>query len=270
MHTPCLWTVHHQKRAALFTKLTKELTAAAKAGGTDPASNLRLSYAIARAKHGLLPKDKMQAAIDRAEHTDVTDWEHVVYEGRGPGGTAVYVEALTDNRKRTAPELRHAFTKAGGELGVSGSVSYLFDRRGVLEFTPASAAAGGGEASEDGAAGGGSGGSSSADGGSGYDDVEAPSIVDVDTVMEIALESGALDVIEDAENGVIDVLCEPHDFAAVQAAFAAAELKPRRAELLMLPQSRVELSESQGESLGNLLEALEDLEDVHQVYHNAE
>jgi len=219
------------KRGKLFTKLIREITVAARMGGSDMGSNPRLRLDVDKALAANMPKDTVDRAIKRGtgELGDVT-YEEIRYEGYGPGGVAIMVDCMTDNRNRTVAEVRHAFTKAGGNLGTSGSVAYLFKEQGVLAFAPGT---------------------------------------DEDAVMEAALEAGAEDVVSN-EDGSIDVLTTPGEFMVVKEAMAAQGLKPEQAELTMRPENTITLSESDAEKMLRLEDTLENLEDVQEVYSNAD
>jgi YebC/PmpR family DNA-binding regulatory protein len=218
-------------RGKLFTKLIREITVAAKMGGGDPAANARLRAAIDAALSKNMPKDTVDRAIKRgAGGGEDTNVEEVRYEGYGPGGVAVIVDCMTDNRNRTVSEVRHAFSKAGGNLGQDGSVAYLFSKTGVLTF-PASA----GE----------------------------------DEIMEAAIEAGAEDIVTDAD-GTIEVLCSAEDFGAVKDGLVAAGLTPENDEVTMRPSTNSSLELDDAEKLLRLLDVLEELDDVQQVYSNVE
>ena len=219
------------KRGKIFTKLIREITIAARAGGSDLTSNPRLRLAIDKAKAQSMPKDNIERAIKRGSgELDADNFEEIRYEGYGPNGVAVMVDCLTDNRNRTVAEVRHAFSKFGGNLGADGSVAYLFNKSGSLSFTP--------EADED-------------------------------EVMEAAIEAGATDVITD-DDGSIEVLTEPDDFEAVRDAMVAAGLAPEHAEITMRADTRAEVDVESAETLIKLIDMLEDLDDVQQVYTNAD
>jgi YebC/PmpR family DNA-binding regulatory protein len=228
--------IKHRKAAAdakkgkVFTRLIKEITVAAKLGGGDPGSNPRLRLTLDKAREANMTKDSVARAIQRGtgELEGVT-YEEARYEGYGPGGAAVMVDCLTDNRTRTVAEVRHAFTKNGGNLGADGAVAYLFRHCGQFVFAPG--------ASED-------------------------------QVMEAALEAGADDVVTN-EDGSIEVVCAPADFDGVKAALERAGLKPDAAEVTMKPVSETALSEADGARLRGLVEALEALDDVQDVYTTA-
>ena len=219
------------KRGKIFTKLIRELTVAARLGGSDPAANPRLRAAIDKALSHNMPKDTIQRAINKGSGAgDDSNYEEVRYEGYGPGGVAVMVDCLTDNRNRTVAEVRHAFTKAGGNLGTDGSVAYLFSKTGVINF---------------------------------------PAGSDEDAIMEAALEAGAEDVATH-DDGSIEVLTAPEEFEAVKQALEAAGLQPESAEVTMRASTSVTLNAADAEKMVRLLERLEDLDDVQQVYSNAD
>lgn len=219
------------KRAKVFGKLIRELTVAAKSGLPDPAMNPRLRTAIASAKAVNMPGDTMNRAIKKGSGgDDDTNYEEIRYEGYGPGGVAVIIEALTDNRNRTASEVRAAFTKFGGNLGETGSVSFMFERVGLIVYRAAAASA--------------------------------------DDMFEVALEAGASDV--DSSDAGHEVTCEPDDFSVVRDAleekFGAAE----EARLDWKPQTTVAVDEAAADTLLKLLDALEDNDDVQRVAANFE
>jgi YebC/PmpR family DNA-binding regulatory protein len=219
------------RRGKLFTKLIREITVSARAGGADASANPRLRAAIDKALGSNLPKDTIERAIKRGSGAlDGESYEQVWYEGYGPGGVAVLVDCLTDNRQRTVSEVRHAFSKCGGNLGTSGSVAYLFTRTGVLSF---------------------------------------PSGSDEDRIMEAALEAGAEDVLVNADSSV-DVLVQPEAFEDVQCAMQAAELEPEIAEVTLRSGTDVSLDIEDARKMVKLLELLEDLDDVQNVYSNAD
>ena len=220
-----------KKRGKLFTKLIREITVAAKMGGGDPDANPRLRLAIDKAKAQSMPKDNIERAVKRgAGETDGADYQEIRYEGYGPGGTAVMVDCLTDNRNRTVAEVRHAFTKFGGNLGADGSVAYLFNHVGQLLY---------------------------------------PSGSSEDSVMEAAIEAGAEDVIVDAD-GSIEVLTEPGEFEQVRDAMTSNGLEPEASELTMRASTSSELGLNEASSMVKMLEMLEELDDVQQVYSNAD
>ncbi len=228
--------IKHRKAAAdakkgkVFTRLIKEITVAAKLGGGDPGSNPRLRLALDKAREANMTKDSVTRAIQRGtgELEGVT-YEEVRYEGYGVGGAAVMVDCLTDNRTRTVAEVRHAFTKNGGNLGSDGSVAFLFQHRGQFLFAPG--------ASEE-------------------------------KVMEAALEAGAEDVIAN-EDGSIEVVCAPADFEAVKSALERAGLKPEAAAVTMRPVGESVLAGEDAAKMRRLIEALEALDDVQEVYTTA-
>jgi len=220
-----------KKRGKLFTKLIREITVAAKMGGGDIASNPRLRLAVDKAKGQSMPKDNIERAIKRGSgDLDGADFQEIRYEGYGPGGTAVMVDCLTDNLNRTVAEVRHAFTKFGGNLGTDGSVSYLFNHVGQLMFAAGS---------------------------------------DEDAIMEAAIDAGAEDVIVEDDQS-IEVLTDPNDFEEVRDSIVAAGLEPDNAELTMRASTSADLDEKAAGSMVKMLEVLDDLDDVQQVYSNAE
>jgi YebC/PmpR family DNA-binding regulatory protein len=219
------------KRGKLFTKLIREITISARTGGGDPSTNPRLRLAIEKAKAQSMPKDNMDRAIKRGTgELEGASYEEVRYEGYGPGGSAVMVDCLTDNRNRTVAEVRHAFSKYGGNLGSDGSVAYLFSHVGLLSF-----AAG----------------------------------VDEDALMEAAIEAGASDVVV-ADDGSAEVICAPEEFEAVRDALVAGGLEPDYASVTMRASLKADVDSEQAESLLKLLDALDELDDVQQVYCNAD
>ena len=222
-----------KKRGKLFTKLAKEITVAAKMGGGDVDSNPRLRLAIDKAKAQSVPKDNIERAIKRGSGAmEGDDYEEIRYEGYGPNGVAVMVDCLSDNRNRTVSDVRHAFTKHGGNLGSDGSVAYLFNHSGVIVFSH------GDEALEE-------------------------------RVMEIALEAGAEDITTN-DDGSIEVLTPPDAYEAVRDALTADGLEPAHSDVTMLATTSVELDAEQAETLTRLVDALDDLDDVQDVFTNAE
>jgi YebC/PmpR family DNA-binding regulatory protein len=228
--------IKHRKAAAdakkgkVFTRLIKEITVAAKLGGGDPATNPRLRLAMDKAREANMAKDSVQNAVKRGSgQLEGVSYEEVRYEGYGPGGAAVIAACLTDNRTRTVAEVRHAFTKNGGNMGSDGSVAFLFKHCGQFVFAPG--------ASEE-------------------------------KVMDAALEAGAEDVVAN-EDGSIEVLCAPNDFLAVSAALAKAGLKPELAEVTLKPTTEAVLAGGDAQRMRGLLDALESLDDVQDVYTTA-
>ena len=219
------------KRGKLFTKLIREITVAAKMGGPDPENNPRLRAAMDKGLSNNMKKDTITQAIKRgAGGDDAANLEEIVYEGYGPAGVAVMVECMTDNRNRTVAEVRHAFTKLGGNLGTSGSVAYLFSKRGEISF---------GEG------------------------------VDEDMVMEVALDAGAEDVVSH-EDGTVDVITSPDVFSDVKAALDGKGIESTRAEITQAASTSVTLGKDEAETMIKLTDMLEDLDDVQNVYSNAD
>jgi len=219
------------KRGKLFTKLIREITVAARMGGGDPDANPRLRAAIDKALGANMTKDTIERAIKRGSGAAEADnYEEIRYEGYGPSGVAVMVDCLTDNRNRTVSEVRHAFTKAGGNLGTDGSVAYLFTKVGTLTF---------------------------------------PAGSDEDRIMEVALEAGADDVVTN-DDGSIDVITSPEAFLDVKQAMLDAGLEPEMAEITMQPSTTVDLNLEDAQKVMRLVDTLEDLDDVQNVYTNAD
>ena len=219
------------KRGQLFTKLTRALIVAAKDGGPDPASNLALQNAIDKARAASMPKDNIERAIARGAGTgaDAATYEHISYEGYGPGGVAVYVDVLTDNRNRTAGEVRHIFARADGNLAESGAVAWLFERKGVIL-------------------------------------VDAGT-VDEDELMLAAADAGADDVTE--EGSSFEVICAPEDLHSVREALEAAGIAVTDAEVTMLPKTTVAIEdEATAKKILKLIDSLEENDDVQDVYAN--
>jgi YebC/PmpR family DNA-binding regulatory protein len=218
------------KRGKIFTKLIKEVTVAARLGGGDAGSNPRLRLALEKARAENLPSDNIQRAIQRGTGSlEGAAYEEIRYEGYGVGGAAVMVDCLTDNRTRTVAEVRHAFTKNGGNLGADGSVAFLFKHCGQVVFAPGTSE---------------------------------------ERVMEAALDAGAEDVVTN-EDGSIEVISAPHDFEQVKAALEKAGLKPGIAEVTMKPATEVALAGEDAAKMRRLLDALENLDDVQEVYTTA-
>ncbi len=220
-----------KKRGKLFTKLAKEIIVAARMGDPDPATNSRLRLAVDKAKAQSMPKDNIERAIKRGAGVLEGDaYEEIRYEGYGPNGVAVMVDCMSDNRNRTVAEVRHAFSKHGGNLGNDGSVAYLFDKKGYFLFAPGA---------------------------------------DEERIMEVALEAGAEDIVSYDDESV-EVITGPDEYQAVKDALEAAELIAEDNDVTMRPQTNVDLDEESFASIQRLVEALEDLDDVQNVYANAE
>ena len=228
--------IKHRKAAAdakkgkVFTRLIKEITVAARAGGGDPDSNPKLRLMLDKARDANMTKDSVTRAIQRGTgELEGVSYEEARYEGYGPGGAAVMVDCLTDNRTRTIAEVRHAFTKNGGNIGADGSVAFQFKHCGQFVFAPG--------ASED-------------------------------KLMEAALEAGAEDVVANAD-GSLEVLCAPADFDRVKSALEKASLKPDAAEITMKPLNETALAGADAEKMRGLLDALDEVDDVQDVYTTA-
>ncbi len=220
-----------QKRAKVWTKLIREITVAAREAGGDPDSNPRLRLAIDKGTGANMPKDTIERAIKRgAGAVDGDNYDEIRYEGYGPGGTAIMVDCMTDNRNRTASEVRHAFSKHGGNLGTDGSVAYLFNKQGVISYAPG---------------------------------------VDEEAVMDAALEAGAEDVITH-DDGSIDLLTTPEDFSDIKAAMESAGFEAVNAEITYNASTKAEMDREGAEKLMRMIDTLEDLDDVQEVYSNAE
>ena len=218
------------KRGKIFTRLIKEITVAAKLGGGDPAINPRLRMAIEKAKAESMPKDNIENAVKRGSgQLEGVNYEEIRYEGYGLNGAAVMVDCLTDNRQRTVADVRHAFSKYGGNLGTDGSVAFLFKHCGTLLFAPGA---------------------------------------DEDKVMEAALEAGADDVIKN-DDGSIEVITAPNDFDAVKEALEAAGLKAEMGEVTMKANNETVFTGDDAVKMQKLLDALDDLDDVQEVYTSA-
>jgi YebC/PmpR family DNA-binding regulatory protein len=230
-------TIKHKKGAAdarrgqVFTKLIKEITVAARMGGGDANANPRLRAAILVAKTENMPKDNIERAIKKGTgELEGVSYEESAYEGYGPGGAAVYVESLSDNKNRAVAEIRHIFNKAGGNLGENGCVAWMFDKKGYIAVKKSS--------------------------------------VDEDALMEKALDAGAEDVREDDEN--FEIITLPEDFETVRKALDAAGISCIDAEVTMLPQTTTNLEGKDAEKMIRMMEALEDCDDVQKVYTNAD
>ena len=219
-----------EKRGKAWTRVIREIMVAARLGGGDPSANPRLRLAIEKAKAVNLPVDTVKRNIDKATgNLEGVNYEEIRYEGYGIGGAAIIVDCMTDNRVRTVAEVRHAFSKYGGNMGTEGSVAFQFKHCGQLVFAPGT---------------------------------------NEDKVMEVALESGALDVVTD-DDGAIEVLTAPADFEAVKAALEAAGFKPAVAEVTWRAENTVELAGEDAARMQKLLDVIEDLDDVQDVHHNA-
>ncbi|MEW8085840.1 MAG: YebC/PmpR family DNA-binding transcriptional regulator [Candidatus Thiodiazotropha endolucinida] len=220
-----------KKRGKIWTKLIREITVAARMGGGEINANPRLRLAVDKGLGANMPKDTIERAIKRgAGGTDGDNYDEIRYEGYGPGGTAVMVDCMTDNRNRTASEVRHAFSKLGGNLGTDGSVSYLFSKQGMLSYNPG---------------------------------------VDEDAIMEAALEAGAEDVVTN-DDGSVDVISTPEEFSQIKDALVAAGLNPDTNEVTYNASTSAVLDQDDAEKLLRMVDMLEDLDDVQNVYTNAE
>ena len=219
------------KRGKLFTKLIREITVSARMGGGDPASNPRLRAAIDKALAANMTKDTIDRAIKRGSGAmEGENYEEIRYEGYGPGGLAVMVDCLTDNRNRTVAEVRHAFTKSGGNLGTDGSVAYLFEKKGIISYAPGTSE---------------------------------------DAIMEAALEAGADDIVTN-DDGSIDVMTAPEEFMSVKDAMVAAGFEPAEADINMEPSTYVTLDLEGAQKMLRMIDQLEDLDDVQKVYSNGD
>jgi len=220
------------KRANIFTKIGREISVAVKMGGPDPSTNSRLADVIAKARSNNMPNDNISRSIKKASgEINNVNYDSITYEGYGSGGVAFIVECLSDNKNRTAGDVRHAFDKFGGSLGTSGSVSFMFERKAVVVL-------------------------------------EKTAELDEDKVFEIAIEAGADDVQTEEESFV--VTGEPNTLSSIRNAFENAGINPLQSEVEMVPNNYVTPTESQKESLNKLVDMLEDLDDVQNVYHNGE
>jgi YebC/PmpR family DNA-binding regulatory protein len=219
------------KRGKVFTKLIREITVAARSGDADPAANPRLRLAVDKALGANMNKDTIERAIKRGSGAqDGENFDEIRYEGYGPGGVAVMVDCMTDNRNRTVSEVRHAFTKAGGNLGTSGSVAFQFVQTGILGY---------------------------------------PAGSDEDGIMEAALEAGANDVVSN-DDGSIDVLTSPEDYVSVRETMVAAGFEPEQDEVTMRAENTTPLDRNDAEKMIRLIDVLEELDDVQEVYSNAD
>jgi len=220
-----------EKRGKVWTRIIREIVVAARQGGGDLNMNPRLRLAVDKAKASNMPADTIKKNIDKATgNLEGVNYEEIRYEGYGIGGAAIIVDCMTDNRVRTVAEVRHAFSKYGGNLGTEGSVAFQFKHVGQFVFAPGTSE---------------------------------------DKVMEAALEAGADDVVTD-DDGAIEVLCAPPAFEAVKAALEAAGLKPEIAEVTMRAENTVQLSGEDAQRMQKLLDVIEDLDDTQDVFHNAE
>jgi YebC/PmpR family DNA-binding regulatory protein len=218
------------KRGKIFTRLIKEITVAARMGGGDPSMNPRLRLAIDKATENNMPKDNIERAVKRGTGgLDGVSYEEIRYEGYGPAGAAVIVDTMTDNRTRTVAEVRHAFTKFGGNMGAAGSVAFLFKHVGQLLYAPGTSE---------------------------------------DKVMEAALDAGAEDVVTH-DDGSVEVVTAPYDFPGVKAALERAGLKAELAEVTMKPTTETDMGADDSTRMQKLLDALESLDDVQEVYTTA-
>lgn len=230
-------TIKHKKGAAdkkrgkIFTKLIKEITVAARMGGGDPEANPRLRQALAAAKAQNMPKENFERAVKKGTgELEGVSYEEIIYEGYGPGGVAVLVECLTDNRNRTIADVRYMFSKAGGNVGTDGCVAWMFDKKGLIAV--------------------------------------AKDAVDEDTLMEVALDAGAEDIRD--EGDVFEVITEPAEFEAVQQAIDNAEIPYQMAEITMLPQTMTAVTGKEAEQMIRFMDALDDCDDVQKFYTNAD
>ncbi|KLD69496.1 YebC/PmpR family DNA-binding transcriptional regulator [Xanthomonas pisi] len=220
------------KRGKMFTKIIREISVAARAGGGDPSNNPRLRTAMDKGLSANMSKDVIERAIKKSTgELEGVEYEEVRYEGYAPGGVAVIVDCLTDNRVRTVADVRHAFSKCGGNMGTEGSVAFMFKRLGVLSFAAGS---------------------------------------DEDTLTDAAIEAGADDVVVYAEDGAIDVLTAPDAFAQVKDALTAAGLEPAHAEITFRADNDIAVDSDTAVQVRKLLDMLEDLDDVQDVYSNVD
>lgn len=218
-------------RASIFTKIGREIAVAVKQGGADPDSNSKLRDAIAKAKSNNMPNDNIARSIKKASgELGSINYEEMTYEGYGVGGTAFIVEALTDNKNRTAGDVRHLFDKYGGSMGATGCVSFMFKRKGVITVSKAD--------------------------------------ISEDDLMMAALDAGAEDILSD-DDEVFEVLTSPADFDGVRSALDAAGVKMLSAEVTMIPENEVTPDEAQQTTLLKMIEKMEELDDVQNIYHNA-
>ena len=220
------------KRGKVFTKLIRELSVAARAGGSDPKANPRLRLAMDRALAVNMGKDVIERAVKKATgELEGVSYEEIRYEGYAPGGIAVIVDCMTDNKVRTVADVRHAFSKCGGNLGTDGSVSFMFKKLGVLSYAPGA---------------------------------------DEDAVTEAAINAGADDIVSYPDDGSLEVLCAPEAFEAVKAAMVAAGFAPAEAAVTLRADNDVAVAGETAQQVVKMIDMLEDLDDVQHVYHNAE
>ncbi len=220
-----------KKRAKIFTKLIKEITVAARMGGGDPAANPRLRHALSEANSQNMPKDTAERAVKKGPgDLEGVNYEEIIYEGYGPGGVAVLVECLTDNRNRTIAEVRSIFGKAGGNVGTDGCVAWMFDKKGFISVSKDNS--------------------------------------NEETLMELALDAGAEDIIEETDS--FDIITEPEDYDAVKDAVDVAQIKYELSEITMIPQNMTKLDGKEAEQMINFMEALDDSDDVQKFYSNAD
>ena len=219
------------KRGKIFTKLIKEITVAARMGGGDPETNPRLRHALGAAKAQNMPKDTFERAIKKGTgDLEGVNYEEIVYEGYGPGGVAVLVECLTDNRNRTIAEVRSAFNKAGGNVGTDGCVAWMFDKKGLIVVSKENS--------------------------------------DEETLMDVALEAGAEDIKEEEES--FEIITEPSDFDTVKDAIDNAQIKYEEAEITMIPQNLTKVEGKDAEQMVKFLDVLDDCDDIQKFYSNAD
>ena len=218
-------------KAKITTKISREITVAARMGGGDPVGNMRLKLALQKARENNIPKENIKRAITKGiGATDMDNYEEITYEGYGPAGVAVTVEVMTDNRNRAAADVRHAFTKSGGNMGETGCVAWMFKRKGIFVIA--------------------------ADG------------HDEDELTMLALDAGADDI--QAEDGDFVIYTTPEDFDTVEKALADAGIETEVAKITMIPDTTIQLSDEDAEKMQRMLDTLDDLDDVQDVYHNAE
>ena len=219
------------KRGKIFTKLIKEITVAARMGGGDAETNPRLRSALISARTQNMPKDTYERAIKKGTgELEGVNYEELVYEGYGPGGVAVLVECLTDNRNRTIAEVRNVFNKAGGNVGTDGCVAWMFDKKGLISISKEDS--------------------------------------DEETLMEVALDAGAEDIKEETDS--FEIITDPSDFDAVKEAIDAAGIKYEEAEITMIPQNMTKVEGKEAEQMINFMDALDDCDDVQKFYSNAD